>query len=77
MTIALPWRLSGLPELLRDLAPDWEPYQNANLNGAVLAEILEAEPYRVKVYRTNNVPQLDPDELRGLLWQRLPDSERE
>jgi hypothetical protein len=52
--------------VLRNLAPDWPPYQT--LNGTQLHDQL-TEP-GVKVVKTKNLPSLDPPELRRVLAAR-------
>lgn len=56
-------RLSTLPHLLRQHAPDWEPYQN--LNGVQLRKQLMAKG--VRTIKAGNVPRLDPADLRKVL----------
>lgn len=52
-------RLSALPHLLRQLAPDWEPYQH--MDGVKLRAALAARG--VRTVNPGNVPQLDPADL--------------
>lgn len=59
-------RLSDLPALLRDHAPDWPPYRA--LKGVDLRTRLQE--YGVRVTNTANVPRLDPADLRSVLTER-------
>lgn len=55
-----PVRLSGLAHLLRQLAPECEPYQK--LNGVTLRAMLADRGIRTT--NRGNVPRLDPADLR-------------
>jgi S-DNA-T family DNA segregation ATPase FtsK/SpoIIIE len=59
-------RLSDLPALLREAAPQWTQYKA--LTASALREALEAEG--VRVTNTGNVPRLDPADLRRALADR-------
>jgi predicted GIY-YIG superfamily endonuclease len=56
-------RIADLPRALRQLAPEWEPYQT--LNGKQLREFLAERG--VRTTKTNNVPQLAPADLRRVI----------
>jgi predicted GIY-YIG superfamily endonuclease len=56
-------RISALPNLLRQLAPDPDTY--ARLSGAQLRKLLTAEG--VRTTNAKNVPMLDPADLRSVL----------
>lgn len=59
-------RLADVPALLRDLAPDWRPYET--LHGRELRRTLEAEG--VRVTNSGNILRLDPRDLRKVLAER-------
>ncbi|MCP9947315.1 hypothetical protein LUX33_01740 [Actinomadura madurae] len=59
-------RLADVPALLRDLAPDWRPYQA--LTGTQLRAQLNA--LGVRVTNTGNVLRLDPLDLRKVIADR-------
>lgn len=56
-------RLSRLSQMLRQLAPEWEPYEK--LNGVLLAGELKARG--VRWLKTAGLPCLDPADLRVIL----------
>lgn len=56
-------RISDLPRALRQLAPEWEPYQR--LTGKKLGDLLSG--CGVHTTKTNNVPQLAPADLRKVI----------
>lgn len=59
-------RLADVPALLRELAPDWGPYQT--LTGSQLRKRLE--PYGIRITNTGNVLRLDPLDVRRALADR-------
>jgi S-DNA-T family DNA segregation ATPase FtsK/SpoIIIE len=58
---------ADIPALLRDLAPDWAPYQR--LTGIALRAILRAD-YGVTVPRAHNTWPLNPATVRHRIAQR-------
>lgn len=59
-------RLADMPALLRDLAPEWRPYES--LTGTQLRAVLADEG--VRVTNSGNVLRLDPQDLRQVLAGR-------
>jgi S-DNA-T family DNA segregation ATPase FtsK/SpoIIIE len=60
--------VNDMPALLRDLAPDWEPY--GELSGVALREQLTA--LGIKVVNTSNRPRFDPAAVRAAQLRRAP-----
>ncbi|TWD80391.1 S-DNA-T family DNA segregation ATPase FtsK/SpoIIIE [Kribbella amoyensis] len=66
-----PVNIADVPALLRDLAPDWTPYQN--LSGKALRETLAAD-HGIKVPSTGNRYPLDPTTVRNAIVLRERDA---
>jgi len=64
-------RLADLPARLRSLAPSWGPYKN--MTRLDLRRLLDDEG--VRTTNTNNVLQLDPEDLGTVLAERAEESE--
>ncbi len=65
---------ADIPALLRDLAPDWAPYQR--LTGTALRAILHTE-HGITVPRAHNTWPLNPATVRARIAQRATDDQDE